>query len=586
MKPSQKDTVYIDTDDEITSIIDKISSADAKIVAVVLPKRATMLQSSVNMKLLKKAADKAKKHVALITSEASLLPLAGLAGLHVAKTLQSKPEIPEGVEKGFESVGHDYVDASEDDSADFDTKSAANQPIGVLAGLSDEPVEEAKKVMPELTPLPIPRAASEDAAIEIDNSDEEEEAEAAKEKEEKPIDKKLKVPNFEKFRLWLILGFLLIIVLIVGFILANSILPKATVTVYTKTSSLNNTFTLTLDSTATAVNTGTSTVPAQIQQTQKTASQQETTTGQKNEGSVAAGSITMTAYENCENNKIPQTPPSSVPAGTGVTVNGYTYITQQNTTFPSSGGFHDPNDDCYDYPSAAQTQIAALNPGTAYNIQNGTFKVNGRSDVSATGSASGGTDNNVRVVSQTDINNAEQQLSTTNTAPIKSALSSSLQQAGLIPIPGSFTAGQPTITTSANVGDQANTVTVTEATTYSMFGVKNSYLQTVVNSVVDKQINTSSQSIINDGLTNLNFTVVNQSATGAQVTFPETATIGPQFDLASLKKQIEGKKAGDVRTIIEASPGVTSVNVHYSPFWVSTTPKNVNKIIIDIKKSS
>jgi len=583
MKPSQKDTVYIDIDDEITSIIDKVSSSESKIVAVVLPKRATMLQSSVNMKLLKKASDSTKKQIVLITSETSLLPLAGLAGLHVAKTLQSKPAIPEAAAEDLESTGHNYIDASEDDVKDFDTESAADQPIGVLAGLSDEePVEEAKKIMPELAPLPIPRATVEDAAIELDNSDEEEAAEE-KEKEaksEKP-NKKLKVPNFEKFRLWLILGFLLLIVIIVGFIFANSVLPKAEVTVYTKTSNLNNTFTLTVDSTASSVNAGTSTIPAQIQQTQKTTTQQETTTGQKNTGNNATGSVTMIDAI-CGNVNFP----TNVPAGTGVVSGGLTYITQAITIF--SLKIHaDPNDSsCNDFYATGPTAITALNPGTAYNIQDGTFKVNGRSDVSATGSASGGTDNIVQVVSQADINNAEKQLSSVDTSSIKSALTTSLQQAGLIPVPGSFTAGQPTITTSANVGDQATSVTVTEATTYSLFGVKSSYLATVVDSAIDKQINTSTQSIINDGLTNLTFTVVNQAATTAQLTFPETATIGPKFNLANLKKQIEGKKAGDVRTIISANPGVTSVNVHYSPFWVSTAPKNANKITIVIKKSS
>ena len=89
-----KETVYVDVDDEITNIIDKVKSSPSKIIALVLPKRATVLQSVVNMKLLKKAATTSKKNVVLITSEAGLLPLAGAAGLHVAKSLQSKPEIP------------------------------------------------------------------------------------------------------------------------------------------------------------------------------------------------------------------------------------------------------------------------------------------------------------------------------------------------------------------------------------------------------------------------------------------------------------------------------------------------------------
>src|SRR4051794_14355814 len=89
-----KDTIYIDVDDEITSIIDKVDNAKQKVVALVLPKRASSLQSTVNMRLLKRSATSAGKNVVLITSESALLPLAGVAGLHVAKNLQSKPEIP------------------------------------------------------------------------------------------------------------------------------------------------------------------------------------------------------------------------------------------------------------------------------------------------------------------------------------------------------------------------------------------------------------------------------------------------------------------------------------------------------------
>src|SRR5687767_6301854 len=90
-----KDVIYIDIDDEITTIIDKVRSSHDRIVALVLPKRAAVFQSIVNMKLLKRTADDAKKHLVLITSEAGLLPLAGAVGVHVAKSLQSKPEIPD-----------------------------------------------------------------------------------------------------------------------------------------------------------------------------------------------------------------------------------------------------------------------------------------------------------------------------------------------------------------------------------------------------------------------------------------------------------------------------------------------------------
>ena len=52
MAAPDKDTIYVDIDDEITGIIDKLRNSDAKVVALVLPKRATVFQSIVNMKLV------------------------------------------------------------------------------------------------------------------------------------------------------------------------------------------------------------------------------------------------------------------------------------------------------------------------------------------------------------------------------------------------------------------------------------------------------------------------------------------------------------------------------------------------------
>src|SRR5690554_5492853 len=99
MAIEKKDTIYIGVDDEITAVIDKLQKSDSKIVALVLPKRAAALQSIVNMKLLKRTADEAGKNPVLITSEKGLLPLAGATGLHVAKNLSSKPEIPAAPDK-------------------------------------------------------------------------------------------------------------------------------------------------------------------------------------------------------------------------------------------------------------------------------------------------------------------------------------------------------------------------------------------------------------------------------------------------------------------------------------------------------
>jgi len=62
-------TLYIDIDEEITSIIDRMRKAEAREIIIVAPKNAMLLQSIVNLKLLKKESDRRKKQLLIITQD-------------------------------------------------------------------------------------------------------------------------------------------------------------------------------------------------------------------------------------------------------------------------------------------------------------------------------------------------------------------------------------------------------------------------------------------------------------------------------------------------------------------------------------
>ena len=62
-------TLYIDADEEITSILDRIRKAEAREIIIVAPKNAMLLQSIVNLKLLKKETDRKKKQLLIITQD-------------------------------------------------------------------------------------------------------------------------------------------------------------------------------------------------------------------------------------------------------------------------------------------------------------------------------------------------------------------------------------------------------------------------------------------------------------------------------------------------------------------------------------
>lgn len=557
-----KETIYVDVDDEITSLIEKVQDAKGKIVALVLPKRATVLQSTVNMKLLKRAAETAEKNLVLVTTEAGLLPLAGSVGLHVAATPTSKPVIPpapQGPDDSPEDVDEPLAVTEDEPEAEFDPGTAAHTAVGDLAGAA-----ATSKLA----------AAPADEILEVGDEDETPAPVTSKPK----TNKKLRVPNFDSFRKRLLLGGFILVLLIVGWIYAFVVMPRATVVIHTDTSTVSTNLDLTLSTAAKTLDPDSGVVPAVAQNTQKSYSQQVPATGQQNNGDKATGSVQLT---NCTDDGSSVT----IPAGTGVSTGGQTYITQESaflatSTFTSGGTCKST------IASSESVDIVAVKGGTIYNTSNTSFEVAGFGAVTARGGAGGGTDNIVKVVSQGDIDSAKSKISAESTSVVKNDLEAVLQGKGLLPVAATFVAGDPQVTSSAQAGDTADTVTVTEVITYTMLGVKQSDLVTLVKANVNKQIDKSKQSILDDGVAKASFTaLVQPTPTAASVHMHAKSVAGPQLNTAALQRQAAGKKSGDIKSLIKQTPGVTDVEVHYRPFWVTATPKNADKITIQIDKT-
>jgi hypothetical protein len=562
-----KETIYVDVDDEITAIIDKVQSAKGKVVALVLPKRAPVLQSIVNMKLLKRTADTAKKNVVLVTSEAGLMPLAGGVGLHVASTPTSRPEIPAAP---VGPADDEPEDADEPlnifdgtaDPEDFDPKAAHGKTVGELAAAGSAGNGEAV-----------------DDSIDM-NDDAEPSADDGTDSSKPKRNRKLNVPNFDSFRKKIALAVVGVVALIAAWIFAVVVLPKATITIDTDSSTVATNLNLVLDVEAKALNTEDGILPATLQTRQKTDTQQVAATGQQNNGEKANGNVTMTAQK-CGGN--PFVAPDDVPAGTSVSSGGHTYTIQSNVSFhgTSSSG------SCYNYAGNGKVDIVALKGGSEYNVSaSAAFTVTGRADVSATGSASGGTDDISKVVAQADIDNATNKIKSSDANSVKQQLIAGLQSKGLQPVSSTFLAGDPQVTTDAKAGDKADNVTVTAVTEYTMLGVKKSDLVTLVTANVGKQIDKSRQVILDDGVPNAKFSQQSPGTTaGANVSMEAKSVAGPHLDVAKLKTQIYGMKSGDVKKLINQTPGVTNVNVTFSPFWVNTVPKKATKVTIVIDKT-
>src|SRR3989344_2841092 len=548
-----KDVVYIDLDDEITSIIDKLENTKAGVVALVLPKRASVLQSIVNMRLLKRASETTAKNVVLITSESAILPLAGAAGLQVAKNLQSKPHIPPSpvpIHEGpLPQKPTEEEPVAEDDGEEIDESQAKidyGHSVGELAAARG--VEE-----PETIPLDDEEMAAEEVA-----------GASAPAKAKAPKDKRFKIPNFDKFRLSMVAGIGGLVLLIIFIFLATAVLPKARITLKTTSLPLSANFSLMADGSAKTLDEEKAIIPASLQTKDQTSTQTVNATGQQNNGDRAKGSVTMSGGA-CS-----ATVPSDVPAGSGLATGGLTYITQTKTSFGPvvSGG------KCT-FQSTSSTAITAQTGGSKYNVSGASFSVSGRSDVSASGSATSGTDNITTVLSQSDMDSAKQKITSADTDKFTQEWQKTLEDQDLYLITPTLKLSDPALSSSTPVGQPATTATVTVKITYTILSLKKDELKKAVIGQINKQIDSQKQKLSDDDpLKGLSVSIQSQeSPTKLTLQLSIDTTAIPILDVEGIKKTAAGQKTGDIRSALSSLPGVKEVEVKFSPFWVSKAPK-------------
>jgi hypothetical protein len=361
--------------------------------------------------------------------------------------------------------------------------------------------------------------------------------------------------------------------------LAITALPHARITITTTSSPVSANFILTATDKTAQLDMAKGLIPGYLKTKDQTASQSVQATGQKNLGDKASGSVTMSSQVCAPH--LGDTP-SDVPAGTGISSNGLSFITQERASFTH---LH-PSGSCINYTTDG-VDISAQSAGSKYNLNNATFTVAGRSDVSANGSASGGTDNIVTVVSQSDVDSVKSKLTNTKDSDnISKQFQAELEDQGFYVITQTLKAGDVQITASPDVGQQASNSNVTAKVTYSALVVTKNDLRAAVSQELEKQIDKSKQKISDsDVLTNLSVSLQGQSSpTVAQLSISKETTAVPILDVTAIKKQVGGLKSGQIRSLISAYPGVKNVDVHLSPFWVEKAPKKPGKITIVMKQ--
>lgn len=107
-------TFYVEVDEEISSVIDRLNKSMSIDNYFVVPKRALFLQSIVNLKIFKREAEKSGKRVVIVTQEEMVEAMAKRSGIETCETLDGLNAYPDA----FIESDDEEFEIEEQDEAD------------------------------------------------------------------------------------------------------------------------------------------------------------------------------------------------------------------------------------------------------------------------------------------------------------------------------------------------------------------------------------------------------------------------------------------------------------------------------------
>ena len=544
-----KDVIYIEPEDDITDIITKIENSKEKIVALVPPKKAGVLRSVVNIKLISKAGNTSEKTVVLVTTDPSIVKLAAATKIPVTKNLQTPPAVPEMDTEVEESSKEEVVDAPEEEEEE------ANEEVDENTGEA-EPEKKEKK-----------------------SKKKEKKTKKSSEKTGNPV-----IDWIKAHKKLAIFGGIAVVVLIIFLVWAFAIAPAATVTVGIQTESKS--FAENVKFTANAAEEDAKEGKFYLQE-KKIESVQEIkfeATGKKNTGEKAKGEIVVYAF-------FKQRGAVAINGGATFTVNGLSFVANSGISLSWDG---EDFDDCDNGGNASQliqsgcqvsgrVSVTAAEAGSKYNIaatQSGWSTVANVSGAYSDKAMSGGTDNVITVVEQSDIEKAKDQLKSANEEENKQKLYDDIDD-NMMVIESSFkqeTAAAEATPAAGEEVKEGTTPTLKATTTATVYVVDKSKVEEFI---TEKAKLDDDQKIyeIKDPFIE-NFGEVSGGYTGRLKT---NYAVGPKVTDSDILEMIKGKGVGDAQHDLKNINGVVSVSIETSYPWVSAIPGDSNKITINIE---
>lgn len=584
--------LHLESDEEITSVIDKLTQTEDREVVLAAPIGAQLFSSLVNLKLLKREADNLGKNIVIITADELGRQLATRANLTVKENIeemefgQDSEIVPNIVLSGLKTLSQDkpeekdILDAlvEELDPAvrgSFEEPKpelAAKRMVDIISPAKRRPKFSSRlfskskefgpgKLFKKITRSPLKTETgtivSKEPTVEFG-----------------PIQERARPLLKRPYLLFIFIGLSLVLAGLVAYL----ILPQAKILISPKTETVNFELSVKGSKTISKIDPVLNKIPVQLIRIEKTVEKDFEATGEKQLNEKAKGVITV--Y-----NEYSSSPQTLVATTRFLAENGKLFRTNKTVTVPGA-----KVEEGKIVASVIDIEVAADQPGEEYNIGPAKFTIPGlQGTAKYTGfygqsraPMTNGSKELVKVVSAKDLEKAEELLTEEAKASIQPALQEQMPS-DLKLIEGAVL--EKIIEKSSSPGLEAKAERfvfkiniVGQALLFN-----ETHLKDLVNLNLAAKISQDKIPLSQTQQIVWEKPVIDWDKTEADLNLDIQEEAAWQINTDNLRENLAGKSEIEVRKYLANQPAVKEARVTFRPFWVKRVPAEKNKIKIIVE---
>lgn len=562
--------LYIEIDDEITSVAEKLRETTQEEVTLVIPKGAVLMQSVVNLRLLKRISGKLKKKLAVVAADPTSRNLIARAGLVLQRNVSDAfPSHADGdIQEAPRPVSRTLTIEADGVSGGKEEK------IAVKEYGEDEDVEPTKEkaiekvaVIAKKTPK-VPERNIYSPRKTIDDSERSKKIQAIRAKRTIDTSKSRLPRNFARFAI--LFGGVAAIIVVVILMMT---LPKATITIIPKTEATSDTINVGVLATG-KPQASLNQVEGKFIETTKTDSKNFQATGQKDFGKSAAGNVSFSNLfsSNAE----------TLPAGTKLkTSDGKIYTLDAPVTIPGAtvqGGSL--------VAGVATGKASAEKTGESFNtgtvgLTIPSLPANKQAKITVASSGfSGGSTDIKTVVSADDISKAKTATESEAQDQAKADLKLKVETGQILKdeaLTLKITESKSLVSQDAQASGFDYSVTVrAQGITYEEKVVKEAAISALSSKLQGQK------TLLESDKGNFSYAVKKLDIENKTMLIATTVQkkAVPNIDLSKTPETLAGKTDSEIRGYFATIPEVDNVRIVFWPFWVKHAPRNASRTTI------